>query len=544
MKKIINKSFGSFTADAFKYAIASSHANVYVMLSRAVNWANVSNSSNFDDSYVPYPYETVEYKNDVAKKGIILKKINTADIQAVLPRTDWASGVVYTAYDQTANLFLKTSDLPITGGNVNVSVSLANTITTTNVTQLNLAFSTPSIGLNDFIKIGEEVKEVIKINSAGDFIQVNSNFSSAYTQNTLYLVEYSGNQYYNKFYVRNDQDQVFKCLFNNNGAASTIKPEIILGGQLPENPYIETSDGYKWKYMYTISSGQKSKFFTEKYMPVTTDTVVVNSANSGRIDIVQILNSGNGYYQGSTINNYPIVSVTGDGTGAVFTVDVLNGAITEVNIINGGLNYSNAVLKITDPLKLPGSANANLRAVISPTLGHGYDPITELGSSELMVSVDFTGTMSGLYPIYGDGTSDYRQIAIVNKPNLSNGSAAGLSTYPMYTSIFVSSPSPSAYTPDMIVYVGTAFSNASFSATVVHFDNAQNILLVNDINGDVTSIEGKQIRDRNDTIVSTVFSYTKPDINILSGDILYIENREKISRNSNQTETAKIVIEF
>jgi hypothetical protein len=37
---------------------------------------------------------------------------------------------------------------------------------------------------------------------------------------------------------------------------------------------------------------------------------------------------------------------------------------------------------------------------------------------------------------------------------------------------------------------------------------------------------------------------TKPDINILSGEILYIENRAKITRSGNQTESTKFVVEF
>jgi hypothetical protein len=37
---------------------------------------------------------------------------------------------------------------------------------------------------------------------------------------------------------------------------------------------------------------------------------------------------------------------------------------------------------------------------------------------------------------------------------------------------------------------------------------------------------------------------TKPDINILSGEILYIENRAKITRNESQTESTKFVVEF
>ncbi len=547
MKKIITKSFNALNSDSFRNSIASSYANLYIMLARSVGWANTSNSANLDDSFVPYPYDTVQYKNDIMKKGIIIKRISSSDVQPVIPRTDWVSGNVYFAYDHTANLYLKQVETALTSGNVNVTIGLANTITTTNVAQLNLAFSTPSIGLNSLVKINDEVREVVAINAAGDFIQVNAAFTSAYTSNTLYSIDTSTYEFYNKFYVRNNLDQVFKCLANGNtaGTTSTVKPEITVGGQLPESPYIETADGYKWKYMYTITSGLKSKFFTDRYMPVVGDTTVVNSAEGGRIDIVQILNGGNGYFGGETTNNYPIVTVSGDGSDASFSVDILNGVITEVNIIDGGSDYTNMTLDLADPLKLPATSNASLRAVISPTSGHGANPVQELGSSEQMISVDFQSDMEDLYPTYSDGSTDYRQVAIIRNPKLANGSFAFTTVYPMYTRITVAAPSVAPFTIDSTVYAGNSFANAVFSATVVYFNSVENTLLVNDLQGDISQIEGEQLYEKdNISNYAQVFTYNTPDINILSGDLLYIENRDKIPRHPNQTETVKIVVEF
>lgn len=544
MKKLINKNFTVFNAQSFENSIASAYANVYVMLGRSVGWANTSNSALLDDSTVAYPYDSVAYRNDLTKKGIILKKITSADIQPVVPRTDWVSGTVYTAYDQTANLYLKVAETAV--GNVNVANLIANTIQTPNLATLNLAFTTPSLTVGDFIKIGDERREIVLVNTKGDFIQVNSNFAIEYVGNTMYKSVESAYQYSNKFYVRNNIDQVFKCLFNNGGAQSTIKPEITLGGQLPENPYIETADGYKWKYLYTIPSGLKNKFFSEKYMPVITDPVVVNNAVEGRIDIVQILDGGNGYFQGTTTNNYSIVDVTGDGTGAQFTVDILNGVITEVNIIDGGTEYTNIELELEDPLKLPATSNASLRAVISPPGGHGVNPVYELGASDQMISLDFKSNLDDLYPTKNDGTTDFRQIALIRNPKLANGALAYTSTIPMYTKLYVSSPT-TAFPIDSTVFVGSGgnFANSVFSATVIYFDSIENVIYVNDIQGDVNVIDGEEIYEKDNTSnYSQVFAVSAPDINILSGELLYIENREKITRNPNQTETVKIVVEF
>ena len=196
------------------------------------------------------------------------------------------------------------------------SVNVAFWSQTVESPSINLAFSDPVLTIGSLIKIGGEVKEVCSINAAGDYLTVNTPFSAAYTENVIYALEVSETNYSNKFYARNTHDQVFKCLDNANGANSTVMPEISLGGQLPEDPYIETSDGYKWKYLYTISTGVKNKFFTDKYMPVIRDQTVYDNSVNGRIDIIQIVDGGDGYFVGSSVNNYPIITISGDGSGA------------------------------------------------------------------------------------------------------------------------------------------------------------------------------------------------------------------------------------
>ena len=49
-----------------------------------------------------------------------------------------------------------------------------------------------------------------------------------------------------QFYVLTGSFAVYKCIFNNNGAASTVEPF----GQ--DVTTLTTTDGYVWKYMYTI----------------------------------------------------------------------------------------------------------------------------------------------------------------------------------------------------------------------------------------------------------------------------------------------------
>ena len=541
MKSLVTKDFGITNAKNFEKMVSVPLANVYVMVGRSLAWANTANGDLLDDVTISDPYDTTTYKYNVQKDGLLLKRITSNDIQPVIPRVDWAANTVYVAYDQTANLFIKTAETRVSGGTVNVSLSLANTV---NANSINLAAATPALSAGSIIRIDEETKEVVRINAVGDFLTVNTVFTTAHTTANLFKLDISQTQYSNKFYVRNSSDQVFKCLFNNNGAQSNTMPEITIGGDLPENPYIETVDGYKWKYMYSIPTGLKNKFFTDKYMPVIRDSIVFDNAKNGRIDIIKIINGGSGYYAGSSVNNYSVVNVTGDGTLANVSVDVVNGVIVDINILNGGNNYTTATITLADPLKQAIGNTANLQAVISPQYGHGFDPQRELGGSSVMVSLDFDGDVEGNLPVQNDGTDLIRQICIAKDVQYANGTFGTASYFPMYTQIITSNP-PVDFVHNETVYVGASFATSTFSAKVAHFDNNTNTLYVNNIVGDISDIENETIYQKDSpSSFAKVFNLIQPSINIFSGEILFIENRAKITRNADQTESTKFVVEF
>lgn len=541
MKSLIYKDFGITNAKNFETMVSLPLANVYVMIGRSLPWANASNSYLLDDTNLPDPYDTVSYMNQLARDGTIMKKITAADLQLVAPRVDWVANTVYVAYDQTTNLFVKTISTTITGGNVNVSGALANTVVANGI---NLAALTPDVISGTLITVGTETKEVHYVTPNGSFLRVNTAFANTYTSQNLQVWTTSAVQYSNKYYVRNSADQVFKCLFNNNGGLSSIMPEIALDGQLPENPYVETSDNYKWKYLYTIPSGVKNKFFTDKYMPVLRESIVFDNADPGRIDIVKILNGGSGYYAGGSVNNYAIATVTGDGTRANVTVDVTNGVITDINILDGGNNYTNASVTLSDPLRTSLGTNANLYVVISPNYGHGANPVLELGASNMMISVDFNGDLEGELPTEADGTDTVRQLAIIKDPQYANGTYATSTYLPLFTELSVSAPSVN-FDHNAIVYSGSSLQNASFTGRVVHFDDETNLLLLNNITGNVNaSISETIYQYGNPLVTAKVFTVTKPGINIFSGEVLYVENRAKIIRSPDQTETTKLVVEF
>tara|TARA_B100000963_G_C22621473_1_gene670169 strand:- start:901 stop:2487 length:1587 start_codon:yes stop_codon:yes gene_type:complete len=79
------------------------------------------------------------------------------------------------------------------------------------------------------------------------------------------------------FYIITSEFKVYKCIIAGAGA-STIEPV-----HINTEPTSE-SDGYRWKYMYTVTVTDAEKFLTNSFMPVNTlgypTTATVNGATS------------------------------------------------------------------------------------------------------------------------------------------------------------------------------------------------------------------------------------------------------------------------
>lgn len=140
---------------------------------------------------------------------------------------------------------------------------------------------------------------------------------------------------------------VFKCLDNNFGANSTIRPEYsdISGG----NTYVyQTSDGYRWKYMYSTDSNNVDKFSTLNYFPLVYDLEQSLSSVPGAIDIIAIANTGRGYHNYTKgtfakadlkINGDPTIYAITNST-ASFTNGYYSGCIVYISAGTGSGNYA------------------------------------------------------------------------------------------------------------------------------------------------------------------------------------------------------------
>lgn len=338
-----------------------------------------------------------------------------------------------------------------------------------------------------------------------------------------------------KFYTVTTDWNVYKCLSNNQSSVSTVMPT-----QTKTDGPVEESDGYIWKYMYTVSAEERLRFTTSNYIPVKTLVVdnnslqwhVQRSAIEGAIDAIKMINSGSGYTNANNI----IVTVSGDGIGAaaIATVNTSSNIISKISVTNPGAGYTYATISITNT---NGGTNASARAVISPPRGHGSDPVRELGGSFAILNPRFQNTEGNKLPI----ENEFRQISIIQDPiERSTGNVASNTVYSQTYSLTVDS-GPTDYIEDETVYQGGTLASATFTGTVVSWDGSNNIIKLTNTVGTPVSAA---LTGSNSAASRIVSSVTNKQLKDYSGNLLYINNISPIQRASDQTEDFKIVIEF
>lgn len=331
-------------------------------------------------------------------------------------------------------------------------------------------------------------------------------------------------------YVLTEDFNVYKCLFNNSNANSTVKPV----STNPNTSY-STADGYIWKYMYTLSDVDRIRFTTNEWIPVRTLVAndgslqwrVQQAAVDGAIDSISITSQGSGY------TGTPTVSFSGDGTGAsaTLTTNTTTGAVTNVVMTARGSGYSfgNATVSGT-------GAGATLAVNIGPKGGHGYDPISELGAKTLMINTRLRADEGGKIPT----TNDFRQIAILIDPLSYAGNAFTGTAFSQTTRLTVTGTGAN-FGQDEYVFQGTTFATASFTGELVEFDTANGVVKLVETTGTATAgplIGATTAASRYVTAV------TNPDLTKNSGKIVYIDNITPVARNPSQTEDIKLIISF
>ena len=367
------------------------------------------------------------------------------------------------------------------------------------------------------------------------------------------------------FHVVTSDYNVYKVISNNNGADSTVMPTGT------STNILTTGDGYKWKFMYSISASDVIKFVTSDFIPVKTIGAkagvegdvgglgvaasddnsaqwdVENGATDGTIEHARVTAGGSSYGSDGNYN----VAVSGDGASGQLQVTVSSGAITAVTVNAVGSGYS--VASITNSLLQTATSSsgtgASFDVIISPKNGHGSDPVEELGGNYVIVNSRLEyAEGSGDFPT----DNDFRQIGlIVNPTNAGGNTLSSATTLSALNRITLQS---GAAMPAVDATIASAASITSGTATgkVVSVDSTNRYVYflpsvdsVGNFNAFANSNGVFVGSTQKGTInASGGVSAAYPEVQRNSGDIVYLENRGAVARAADQIEDIKLIIEM
>jgi len=311
-----------------------------------------------------------------------------------------------------------------------------------------------------------------------------------------------------------------------DGTGAVLTPYISPAGQLTDVIIEDTGHGYTHADLAFVSAtgtGANAYVNTTIGGIDTIQSIVELSAVNGGIFSFRVSNVGSGY-------SYANVSVTGDGSGFAGNVVLSNNTISYITVQNPGVGYSYANATI-----IGNGGNANISAIISPYNGHGSDSVSELFADTIM----FTSTINneknqGLFV-----SNDYRQFGIIkdikahdsgNHYANVNGSACFLTTLDSVTGL----------QRDSLLSL-TATGSVRHYQIVEVVNSTKQILVVDLNNYNLTA--GDVLTDENTATTYIVTSLDQvPDVNVFSGDLLYIDNRTSVSHSEQQLVTLRTII--
>ena len=515
MAAIVTDQFRILNAGNFVDSVSNISNSYYVFVGLSNSTASGFGRDIDWDTDTPNPIDNIDYGNFVGDNMLFGKKVTSANVKRLIRRIDWARGTKYEMYRHDYSL---------------------------------------------------------------------TNLSPITSSSRLYDANY---------YVMNSEYKVYICIDNGSSGISTTG-----NASLDEPTFTDlepsaagvSGDGYVWKYLFTVSPSDIIKFDSTEYITLASDwetttnsqiTAVRDNGNSdvneNQIKKIYIDNQGAGYSNGLGQE----LNLVGDGNGGKVIVDVVGGKITSAIVSSGGKNYTYAMVDLGS-INANSSTKAKLIPIIPPSKGHGYDIYRELGADKVLV-----------YARFDDSTKDFpsdtsfSQIGIVKNPtsigsttvftenqfsslgaikfssssgtvnsgdtifqSVTGGTAKGyVASYDTETRVL-------KYFQDRTLFLNqTSFDNTDYvgvstNSKVLDFTSSANAVTSNaGFSGSIdTGFTGITTNPSGNKIISLGTQFTNgvanPEINKGSGDIIYIDNRPEISRNSRQKEDVKIILEF
>jgi hypothetical protein len=339
-------------------------------------------------------------------------------------------------------------------------------------------------------------------------------------------------------------DNVYLCL---RSPTSLTGPFTLPSGASTSRIPVVNVDGSVWIYVYTVENSfpiRGSQFITVPTEPTLvnaeTELTVLDDIETASGHLVYgftVINGGTGYVSAPTAEFIPF-----DAPSSPITlVATLTGGSVSSVVFNAGIvDNPGSWIKKPGYVRLTGGGSTVPAIVypnIAPAVGIGSDPSQTLPSWYVGIAV------SAEEEIFGDGAFiPYRQISIVRNPE-NDGVAADpeLSLNCLQYIQFNALNAPSSG-----IDVGAIITQAATGARAIgdYYVSATRRLYFHQ-----TYETGFTEFNDSDEVTIDSTGYTPEAIgnseyNKETGEVIFVENRKKISRTSGQTEELTIILQF
>ena len=389
----------------------------------------------------------------------------------------------------------------------------------------------------------------------------------------------ANNLYNSIYYVINQNNDVYVCLFNDANTQSTVEP------QNTSNTPFFTSDGYQWLRLYKIDSYHIENRTTQNYMPI-----LVNNENAktpeGAVYTVVIDSPGDEFTRspqgGGNQIRYYYCNIVGDGRGAVARISLNRGQVARVDVIRSGSEYTYATVDFVanrtyaslfdldnniNGLDPRGDGTFLSTVIISPPGGWGTDLVKELGGTRIGVFSELDFNYDELLP-----NTTFRQVGLLHNPETEQDNP---STMIACKGVKVTDNDPSnlyKIGEEILQEVkevdiqGNLIATHIAKGTVVGFDLSVGLLRYIQVPELHTDEDGVMYRFQNiESIIGSetgkvtspdttfmgffkgsIFSegYSVSEFQIYSGDITYLTNLSPVERQQTQTEKISLIITY
>lgn len=367
---------------------------------------------------------------------------------------------------------------------------------------------------------------------------------------------------YPSYVTRNNK--IYICLQNSFSVSdggigeSSISPD----SNNDDYGWNESSDGYVWSLIGEIGTSEQS-FNTDQFVEIPQD----NNDSASETGVTSGLLYGFHIEQG-TITTSPaptsfVIKLEGELLGGRAITQTLSGlnVITDNNKIIR-IEYSSTFRNEDSPIEshlITDLKQANIIVeddasnvldeikvipLIAPEEGFGAFPSKDLRSTLLGISADFNSNLDGEVPF-----ASFRQVSLIrnairdyDSPD-NSGDYDADSVYDTLKSMTLDGVSDIQIgniivgeTSGARAYVDSIVGN-----TIYYHQNSNNDVNTIPFNDDENN---ENINNEAGTHVGTVQSLTSPEYQPLSGEVLFLENRQPIQRANNQNEQVRLVIQL